>query len=341
MTLTFRWGDYDLVELPAEAGPATRFWQRTQREETLAVALTGGRQPARNVPDSGGLQYQVNERPIQTPGRDLPLPDGARSVSVYLINNRPPRDDPPDPAYAFQAGIEVRAERPFVARPDLSGARAADWDEQVADLHYAGVPEYAVGQGVSADWEALDGECRVVRTAWLPRAEVERTVTVEARGVELGMDALGALADGASAEAALGPLVAAYRGWLEEQGRQAAALEGSRRETAEELLSRARRAAERIERGIALLGRAPDALEAFRVANRAVARALRQRNRIAAPRWRTFQLAFILLNLPGVADPRDPDREVADLLFFFPTGGGKTEAYLGLAAFAMALRRLQ
>ena len=49
-----------------------------------------------------------------------------------------------------------------------------------------------------------------------------------------------------------------------------------------------------------------------------------------APRWRAFQLAFLLLNLPGIADPADPEREIVDLLFF-PTGGGKTEAYLGLA----------
>ena len=79
-----------------------------------------------------------------------------------------------------------------------------------------------------------------------------------------------------------------------------------------------------------------DSLDAFRVANRAVARALRTRLSIEEPSWRAFQLAFILLNLPGLANPRDPHRDVVDLLFF-PTGGGKTEAYLGLAAFAMVL----
>ena len=69
--------------------------------------------------------------------------------------------------------------------------------------------------------------------------------------------------------------------------------------------------------------------------------------------WHVFQLAFILLNLPALTDFKHPERSlpleatlaypghnVADLLWF-ATGGGKTEAYLGLAAYTMAIRRLQ
>ena len=56
--------------------------------------------------------------------------------------------------------------------------------------------------------------------------------------------------------------------------------------------------------------------------------------------WRPFQLAFMLLNLPALTDPQHEDRDQVDLLFF-PTGGGKTEAYLGLAAYTFAIRRLQ
>ena len=63
-------------------------------------------------------------------------------------------------------------------------------------------------------------------------------------------------------------------------------------------------------------------------------------------RWRPFQLAFVLLNLPSLTDPAHPERAAGrrratvDLLFF-PTGGGKTEAYLGLTAYTFAIRRLQ
>ena len=56
--------------------------------------------------------------------------------------------------------------------------------------------------------------------------------------------------------------------------------------------------------------------------------------------WRPFQLAFVLLNLPALTEPGHDDRQIVDLLFF-PTGGGKTEAYLGLAAYTFAIRRLQ
>jgi hypothetical protein len=90
-------------------------------------------------------------------------------------------------------------------------------------------------------------------------------------------------------------------------------------------------------------------LDAFRTANKVMAVAARRRAAIArgvepaavgAPAWRPFQLAFLLMNLKGVAEPAHDDRAVVDLLFF-PTGGGKTEAYLGLAAFTLVLRRLR
>ena len=74
-------------------------------------------------------------------------------------------------------------------------------------------------------------------------------------------------------------------------------------------------------------------------ARRRIAGATGDPKALDEPQWRPFQLAFILLNLAGLVDRTHVDRETADLLFF-PTGGGKTEAYLGLAAFVIAHRRL-
>jgi hypothetical protein len=344
LTVGVRWGDYVPRDVEGKDEKPVSVWKRTPREEVVELALGGSARPIHDVKHSGGLQLHVVERPVPSGDLEDPIPRGTRSVSVFLVNRRAPDEKNPDVAYAFQPEIEVRAEESFVPRPDPRGARAADWDEQVADLHYADTPAYATGHAVSVEWEVTDGACRLLRTAWIPAAEVEKTETAAVAGVELSMEALGELAGGAAAEAALRPLVAEYRAWIEARRAAAAGLPAGRRETAGELLRLAGVAAERIERGIALLAGDEAALDAFRVANRAVARALRQRLKgqfeDKPPRWRAFQLAFILLNLPGLADPRDPHRETVDLLFF-PTGGGKTEAYLGLAAFAMVLRRLR
>jgi hypothetical protein len=347
LRITVRWGDYTPAEIEGAEGKPLAVWQRRPREASLPVALTGAVDPrVYDVPDSGGLKLHVVERPIAGQHLAGRIPHGTRSASVFLVNRRPADRENPDLTYAFQAEIEVQGDRPFVPRPDpRGGGLAEDWDEEVADLHYADTPEYAVGHGVSAEWDVANGTCRTLRTTWIPRAEVEKTATVDVPGVEVSMEALGALADGAAVQAALRPLVARYGEWIEARRSGLGTLSGKRRDTAEELLRLAGVAADRIERGVALLASDEQALDAFRVANRAVALAMRQRRKQQGlpeetPRWRAFQLAFLLLNLAGLADWRDPHRETVDLLFF-PTGGGKTEAYLGLAAFAMVLRRLR
>lgn len=344
LEVSVRWGDYDIKEVDEQDGKPLSAWQRHQRETVVSIALTGAIDPqVVGVPESGGLRLHVLERAVSVKELEEQIPEGTRSVSVFLVNDRTavgPGHGEPDVAYVFQPVLEVRSEKPFAPRPDLRGARAAEWDEKVSDLHFANTPEYATGHGLAAEWDVVDEECYVIRTAWMPSADVEKTATVDLSGVEFSMEELGTLSDGPSTEAALKSLAAQYRSWIESQRENLDESSVARRETSQELLRLAGLAADRIEQGIGVLTSDSDALDAFCIANRAVARALRKRLGIENPQWRAFQLAFILLNLPGLADPKNPHRETVDLLFF-PTGGGKTEAYLGLAAFAMVLRRLR
>ena len=269
-------------------------------------------------------------------------------VTVFLVNKRlEPASRYRDLAYAFQVRLTLTCEAGFVAQHDLSRIARDDWDDQLADLHYRDSAAYAAGLGCAAAHVTdADGCVRRVHTTHLPRAAVERTVAAAVPGVVFGMDALATLAreDGQALQAALTPLVTGYRDWADGQREAATAPDlanaSQRARTAATLIAAQDEARTRIAAGIALLAGDAQVRLAFEIANRAVADATRARRPTdTTPAWRPFQLAFILLNLSGMADKRHPDRDIADLLFF-PTGGGKTEAYLGLAAFTIALRRL-
>lgn len=331
-------------------------YRRIPREETVNVVLPdpGSKPSYFSVKDSGGLVLVVTCRKITHTGHGTHrLPLGTKSVSVFLVNQRHPNENHGYRAFAFQTELVLTSMEPFVARPDLRGgendAGEDEWDEEVADLQYRDVFEYAVGHGVSATAEReTDAGCFQVKSVWLPIGEVERVAPAFIPDVELGMETLAALSDAQEGYTKLAPLVQHYRTWIAAQRGSLAGLEAKQQATATELLNLADHMANRIETGIKLLSD-PDVLDAFKIANRAMAQAARRREairlqtdptKVDAPRWRPFQLAFVLMTLNGIFDPFVLDRETVDLLFF-PTGGGKTEAYLGLAAFTMVLRRLR
>ncbi len=358
-----RWGDYvpepplppemlasdDKPKQPVE-------WRRVPRSERLTLPIPG---PADGmitvlVPGSGAtakaggaLELGIRARPFT-----MTLPDGGKSVvrvvTVFLVNKRATPTGRPfqDLTYAYQARIDLHCAAGFVAQHDLSRIARSDWDDQLADLHYRDAAAYAVGLGCATGHVVgADGVVRRVHTTALPRASVERTVASASVGdVELGIDALADLAatGGEALAARMRPLVNAYAMWSTQQEVKASASEiadaPQRRGTAAKLIAAQAEARARIAAGIELLATNDNARRAFEIANRAIAAAARKR-RPEDPKWRPFQLAFVLLNLVGQVDKTHPDREIVDLLFF-PTGGGKTEAYLGLAAFTIAHRRL-
>ena len=205
------------------------------------------------------------------------------------------------------------------------------------------------------------GKCDWVETDFIPTAEVPYATFDIPGGVYddrcLGLQFL----DTSSREdvlLALGTLVNAYGKWVNKQnvvaGRYPA---GWGREVAIRLAERASGWLRRMKTGLALLGSNDLAWEAFHTANKAMGwqMALMANQRggpypvsakrtvpgitMGTARWRPFQMAFFLSVIESLVNEESSDREVVDVIWF-PTGGGKTEAYLLVTAFEVVRRRL-
>jgi hypothetical protein len=282
---------------------------------------------------------------LDKPGDIDGIAPGARALALFVVNERAAVEDKArrDEGYVFQVSLELRHAKGLEPRPDLAGQVATDWDDRVMDLQFRDQQAYASGHGVAVQLVEDAGRVVGARTEWIPEVTVKRVDTRKIGGVVVGMEPLAQLASAAAVHAALDGIPAAYGAWLDGERKRAATLDPKRRDVAEQVMFRAAGALTRIREGIELLAGNAEARRAFCTANRSMAMAARQRSperyRDAAPEWRMFQLAFVLLNLPAIVDPTRDDRETVELIFF-PTGGGKTEAYLGVIAFTLVWRRM-
>ena len=297
---------------------------------------------------------------------------GGFALTMFLVNGQSEVKKNKDEVWIFQPEIIVSGVdgAPVFAKRPLTRA-LFDREDRAMEMLYRSHPEFAVGHGVGVhvDIDPDHSErAYKVSTRVIPTHEVALMGSRSVPGLVIDMAELANTSQGGFS-AALSPLTDAYEVWLGERTVEAAnpdlllapyVQEG----VTGEQIARGRRALERIRAGIALLDANADAARAFQFANAAMslqrvrslfAEDVRREgkpdiNALDVPEnrsWRPFQLAFILLNLPAMVDPTHPDRSAPDSLaspvdlLWFPTGGGKTEAYLGLTAFTLAIRRLQ
>lgn len=373
-----RWGSYERVPnaehgLTRPNGQKAKVWQRIPCGGKLVLPLTEGVVPYQ-APDANhpevGIQGSARAKTA----------NGDRLVTLFLINSQEDPETNRDAAWIFQPELIVRAEAKasnhaiFRRRPVLS-FDGNDPERESLEMIYRNRVEFAVGHGVAVHAKTADDVTLAteVRTTILPQYEVQVTETpglnpgdrlAMKHMVENGLLDMQRLATLNVTELvdALNVLTKDYAAWIEEQRKRIGTDVLGYDTHAELALDRCQEIQTRLQLGIDTLKNDRKALAAFRFANKAMAiqrvrsqyalEVRRGRNvtvdQFDQPRnrsWRPFQLAFLLLSIPALADPTHPDRVQpmeahADLLWF-PTGGGKTEAYLGVAAFTMAIRRLQ
>ncbi|GAC1455551.1 MAG: DISARM system helicase DrmA [Ktedonobacteraceae bacterium] len=374
LLVTVHWGQYqrrDSQTQMKKTGSPEKIWKRVPR----------GGEPKRIPLRVGPIQLwrpEENEQPdviVRGLVRDS---GGSWTVTLFLVNGQQEPKQLRDTAWLFQPEMIVEAPdaAPIFRRRETGQQKHYTNEEKSMAMLYRRNVSFAIGHGIGIHAETLpdDSTCAVrLSTRVAPQYDVPATIAPTAHEVPalaplvLDMKTLAEVGQEEAEQFAafLEPLTVAYSIWIAQQEQKlhdpAAGL-ADYQDVAQDTLAHCRRTLERMQQGIDLLRQSRDAQHAFTFMNRAMwhqrihtLHAEEQRKGksvsledIDQPHnrsWRPFQLAFILLNLPSLTDLHHADRRkdadaLADLLWF-PTGGGKTEAYLGLTAYTLAIRRLQ
>jgi hypothetical protein len=277
----------------------------------------------------------------------------------------------------FQVSFSVLADEYCFYPYKIAASKTDKEDEKSNKLLYRKKKTFAVGHGCSPAWADDDSDAiNTITTEAIPSFEIKPIIPNELKSIELKMFDMSDLAKG-DITSNLVKLNSEYEIWINEQEEIAKnELKGEFLTTAQRHINSCRACLERMQEGIELLKSNQKVNRAFRLMNRAMLLqqlhyGIETRNWIVengditglesiqipdikdqstwqknpdgslkVGSWRPFQIAFILINLNSMLDARHPDRQMVDLIWF-PTGGGKTEAYLGLSAFTIFLKKLK
>lgn len=342
-------------------------------DELLSPSAVSRRRNIETGAEGPQLQLHVYSRPL--PGYDAE--PRARMITFTLLNNTSGAEDRIENRDCFfQCGFSVSdaaGSACFLEYPRTSEVSEDPDDPVVAEerslrLLYHERRVFAVGHGCAPEWNDTESaETDKIRTQTVPTFEIAPVVPAKIEELDTRMRML-ARPDGEVALETGEKLCALYEKWIEGLEEEIPdSIMSDLVETAERHVRRARECLERMRGGVELLRSNRLALKAFALANKAMlmqqihywksSQEIREwvsekgqlvpGGRFKSPdydsaenRWYPFQLAFLLMNLRSMVEREGPERDIVDVIWF-PTGGGKTEAYLGLSAFTILLRRLE
>lgn len=254
----------------------------------------------------------------------------------------------------FQSHFSLTSENGFLPLPSTEPITESSTREEMSNrLIYSKIKNYAIGHGCATDWSAESPYPKTVETQTMPMAEVMPTMSSvqELEGVSFDMFMLSDPSRWNEASSSIKALCDSYDQWIDSVSSQAAEYDEWMKRAASENISDCKKCLSRIRAGYEILDSNARARTAFHLANEAMLSQYLHYSVVAnecdvirPPQeglrsWRPFQIAFLLMNVASMVDETSPERGILDLIWF-PTGGGKTEAYLGLSAFTLILERL-
>lgn len=293
------------------------------------------------------------------------------AVYTFSLVNSLKKSDPVSyqEACVFQTGFNLFSDVGFCDLP--SGKKVGINDDDDSNiLLYRNQKDYAIGHGCSPVWDIGENDqINEIKTSVFPVVEVKSMIPNSFDDISLSMSDFMSSENNEYIIENLSRLCKKYKEWIEQLKTTDIdpKLEGIKNRHIDDCL----KCYQRIVSGISLLEEDSDVLKAFRLMNRAM---LMQQLHYNLPllewqedsgsfnfssqslpdvedpktwpedpdrfgKWRPFQIAFIVMNLRSIVDKSCPDRAIVDMIWF-PTGGGKTEAYLGLSAFTIFYQRL-
>ena len=273
----------------------------------------------------------------------------------------------------YQTSINIVAndKSRFIPYPEARRDFDMDVDDESALLLYRNYPTFAIGHSIGINWNREGGlytnSLQLTPIPVFEAPSITPSISFKNGGEsEIDMRTQANLNEKAEAIKVLERLIQEYENWIVDRKNEAASdalIQANYKRSADLNISECEEALKRMKAGINLLITDQQVYEAYRLTNESMLmqqyhsrlpeRKVLFNGRVSVPdafpsqeipanggKWRPFQIAFILSVLESIANPKSADRELVDLIFF-PTGGGKTEAYLGVTAFTILLRRLR
>ena len=258
----------------------------------------------------------------------------------------------------FQANFSIedsKGKSIFLNFEDVNKEELNDEEKSIYLLHHLR-ENFAIGHGCSVNWSLNEkNECIKIYTEILPVTEVRPIRSVKLPNIKLNMKIFSENLEFAYEQ--IQDLIDQYSKWLSNEKEYGEKLKDSIfRDASSKNIIHCYNILNRIEEGLKILKTDKNIQIAFKLMNKSMymqqvhyqINPKKFSNKINYEKilselrrgeWRPFQLCFILLNIKGITDPLCKEREIVDLIWF-PTGGGKTEAYLGLSSLVIFYRKL-